>query len=160
MKYMDPTISDHHLTSKMKRNDGKLKLFSNIENEAEDINTMSCGKAIQLWKHHGNRPHVLKTAQRKSSKSIKTEISYNHIWNIELMASQIPIIVVTNPEGRHWEPTIYQPEPKKKLYLAPGLYPELAPPTPEELSIIATTPYTPTLPSFLRSVKRKISAMF
>ena len=76
------------------------------------------------------------------------------------MASQIPIIVVTNLEGRHWEPTIYQPEPKKKFYLVPGLYPELAPPTPEERDIIATTPYTPTLPSFLRSVKRKISAMF
>ena len=76
------------------------------------------------------------------------------------MASQIPIIVVTDPEGRHWEPTIYQPEPKKKLYLTPGLYPELAPPTPEECSIIATTPYTPTPPSFLQSVKRKISAMF
>ena len=76
------------------------------------------------------------------------------------MTPQIPIIVITNPEGRHWEPTIYQPEPKKKLYLAPGLYLELAPPTPEERSIIATTPYTPTPPSFLRSVKQKISAMF
>ena len=76
------------------------------------------------------------------------------------MASQIPIIVITDPEGRHWEPTIYQPEPKKKLYLAPGLYPELALPTPEERSIIATTPYTPTPPSFLQTVKRKISAMF
>ena len=65
------------------------------------------------------------------------------------MASQIPIIVVTDPEGRHWEPTIYQPKPKKKFYLAPGLYPELAPPTPEELHIITTTPYTPTPPSFL-----------
>ena len=76
------------------------------------------------------------------------------------MASQIPIIVVTDPEGRHWEPTIYQPEPKKKFYLAPGLYPELTLPTPEERNIIATTPYTPTPPSFLRTVKRKISAMF
>ena len=76
------------------------------------------------------------------------------------MASQIPIIVVTDPEGRHWEPTIYQPEPKKKFYLAPGLYPELTPPTPEERNIITTTPYTPTPPSFLRTVKRKISAMF
>ena len=76
------------------------------------------------------------------------------------MAFQTPIIVVTDPEGRHWEPTIYQPEPKKKFYLTPGLDPELAPPTPEERSIIATTPYTPTPPSFLRTVKRKISAMF
>ena len=157
---MDPTISDHHLTSKMMKNDGKSKLSLNIENEAEDINTSSCGKAIRLQKHHGNRPHVSKTAQMKFLKSINTDISYNHIWNIELMASQIPIIVVTDPEGWHWEPTIYQPEPKKKLYLAPGLYPELAPPTPEELSIIATTPYTPTLPSFLWSIKQKISAMF
>jgi len=76
------------------------------------------------------------------------------------MTSQIPIIIVTDPEGRHWEPMIYQPEPKRAFYLAPGLYPELAPPTLEELDIIATTPYAPTLPSFFRSVKRKISAMF
>ena len=137
----------------MMKNDGKSKLSLNIENEAEDINTMSYGKAIRLRKHRGNRPRVLKTAQKKSLKSINTNTSYNHIWNIKLMASQIPIIVVTDPEGQHWEPTIYQPEPKRKLYLAPGLYPELALPTLEELSIIATMPYTPTLPSFLRSVK-------
>ena len=110
---------------------------------------MSYGKVIRLWKHHGNQPHVSKMAQRKFLKSIKTETSYNHIWNIELMTPQIPIIVVTDPEGWHWEPMIYQPEPKKKLYLAPGLYPKLAPPTLEELDIIATTPYTPTPPSFL-----------
>ena len=79
----------------MMKNDGKSKLFSNIENEAEDINTMSCGKAIQLQKHRGNWPHVLKTAQKKSLKSIKTEIFYNHIWNTELTMPQISIIVVT-----------------------------------------------------------------
>ena len=71
----------------------------------------------------------------------------------ELMTSQIPLIVVTDPEGQHWEPMIYQPEPKKVFYLMPGLYPELAPPTLRELDIIATMPYTPTPPSFLRSVK-------
>ena len=110
---------------------------------------MSCGKAIQLWKHCGNRPHVLKMVQKKSLKSIKTEISYNHIRNNELMTPQIPTIVITDPEGRHWEPTIYQPEPKRKLYLTPGLYPELALPTLEERNIIAAMPYTPTPPSFL-----------
>ena len=83
----------------MMKNDGKLKLFSDIENEAEDTNTLSCGKAIRLRKHCGNRPHVLKTAQKKSLKSIKTETSYNHIWNIELMTPQIPTIVITDPEG-------------------------------------------------------------
>ena len=83
----------------MMKNDGKLKLFLNIENEAEDTSTMSYRKAIRLWKHHGNRPHVLKMVQKKFLKSIKTETSYNHIWNIELMTPQIPIIVVTDPEG-------------------------------------------------------------
>ena len=144
----------------MMKNNGKLKLSLNIENKAEDTSTMSYGKAIRLRKHRGNRPHVLKMVQRKFSKSIKIETSYNHIWNTELMTLQIPIIVVTNPEGRHWELTIYQPEPRKKLYLMPGLYPELTLPTLEELDIIATMPYTPTPPSFLQSVKQKISAMF
>jgi hypothetical protein len=78
------------------------------------------------------------------------------------MASEIPIIVVTDPEGQHWQPTIYQMEPKKAFYLAPGLYPELASPTAEERDIIATTPYVPTpvSVSLLRSVRRKISAAF
>ena len=85
MKYMDPIISDHLLISKMMKNDGKSKLFSDTENEAEDTNTLSYGKAIRLQKHHGNQPHVLKTVQKKSLKSIKTKTSYNHIWNIKLM---------------------------------------------------------------------------
>ena len=67
------------------------------------------------------------------------------------MAPQIPTIVITDLEGQHWELTIYQPEPKRKLYLAPGLYPELAPPMLEELSIITTTPYTPTPPSICQT---------
>jgi len=76
------------------------------------------------------------------------------------MTAEIPIIVITDPEGQHWEPTIYQMEPKKAFYLAPGLYPELAPPTAEECDIIATTPYDPTPVSFFQSIKRKISALF
>ena len=99
MKYTDPTISNHLLISKMMKNDGKSKPSLNIENEAKDISTMSYGKAIQLWKHHGNWPRVSKMAQRKSLKSIKIETSYNHTQNTELMTSQIPIIVVTDLEG-------------------------------------------------------------
>ena len=60
---------------------------------------MSYEKAIQLRKHRGNQPRALKMAQKKFLKSIKTEIFYNHIWNAELMTPQIPIIVVTDPEG-------------------------------------------------------------
>ena len=96
---MDPIISDHLLTSKMMKNNGKSRLSLNTKNEAKDINTSSYGKAIRLRKHRGNRPHVLKTARKKSLKSINTDISYNHVQNIKLMASQIPIIVVTDPEG-------------------------------------------------------------
>ena len=78
---MDPTTSDHHLISKMMKNDGKLKLSLNIKNKAEDTNTMSYGKAIWLWKHRGNRPHVSKMAQKTSFKNIDTKIFYNHTWN-------------------------------------------------------------------------------
>ena len=92
---MDPTISDHHLISKMMKNDGKLKQSLNIKNEAEDINTMSYGKAIQLWKHRGNRPCVLKMAQKTSFKNIKTEISYNHITDMSNFI--IPKITLTCP---------------------------------------------------------------
>jgi len=97
-------------------------------------------------------------AVKKFSESIAIVTAL--IPNLESMTSEIPIIVVTDPEGRHWQPTIYQMEPKKVFYLAPGLYPELAPPTAEERDIIATTPYDPTPVSFFRSIKRKISALF
>ena len=78
MKFTDPTISDPHLTSKTTKNDGKLKPSLNIENEAEDISTMSYGKAIRLWKHHGNQPRVLKMAQKTSFKNTDTDTTYNH----------------------------------------------------------------------------------
>ena len=79
MKYTDPIISDHHLILKTMKNNGKLKLSLNIKNEANDINTMSYGKAIRLQKHCGNWPHVSKMAQKTFFKNIKTEIFYNHI---------------------------------------------------------------------------------
>ena len=96
MKYMDPTISDHHLTLKMTKNDGKSKLSLKTENEAEDISTMSYGKAIRLQKHHGNRPCVSKMVQKTSFKNIKTETSYNHeetpnSWHLKFLSLWLPI---------------------------------------------------------------------
>src|SRR5258708_17062958 len=81
MKFTDPTTADHLLTSKMMKNDGKLKLSSNIKNEAEDIDTMSYGKAIRLPKHRGNQPRVLKTAQRISFKNTNTVTTYKQLIN-------------------------------------------------------------------------------
>jgi hypothetical protein len=136
----------------------RLKQSSIIENEAEDINISSSGKAMISQKHRGNLPRVSKTAEKRLSESTATVTA--SIPNLEPMASEIPIIIVTDPEGQHWQPMIYQMEPKKAFYLAPGLYPELAPPTAEERDIIATTPYVLTPVSLLRSVRRKISAAF
>jgi hypothetical protein len=155
-----PTSPDLHRTLTMMKNDMKLKRSLIIGNEAEDISISSSGKAMTSQKHRGNLPHVSRTAEKRLSESTATVTA--SIPNPEHMALEIPIIVVTDPEGQHWQPTIYQMEPKKVFYLAPGLYPELASPTAEERDIIATTPYVPTpvSVSLLRSVRRKISAAF
>jgi len=78
------------------------------------------------------------------------------------MAFEIPTLVLTDPEGRQMTPIIQEPVLKKKevFRLVPSLYPDLAPPTEEELIAISTTPYVPTPPSFFRTIRRRISAMF
>ena len=92
---MHPTTSDPHLTLKMMKNDGKLKPSLNTENEAEDTSTMSYGKAIQLQKHRGNRPRVLKMAQKKSFKTIDTDMAYNH--SADMPKFVIPKVMLTCP---------------------------------------------------------------
>ena len=60
MKFMDPTSSDHLQTSKMMKNDGKLRLYSIIDDVAKDINTMSYGKDGWSPMQCGNPPCVSK----------------------------------------------------------------------------------------------------
>jgi len=78
------------------------------------------------------------------------------------MAFKIPILVLTDLEGRQMTLIIHEPVLRKKevFRLVPSLYPDLAPPTEEELAAISTTPYVPTPPSFFRTIRQRISAMF
>ena len=135
MKYTDPTISDHHLISKIMKNDGKSKPSLNIENKAEDINTMSYGKAIRLQKHHGNWPHVSKMVQKTSFKNINAKISHNHITDMSNFI--IPKITLTCPseewpfhtreaeeraesrQATFWMPLVLE-SPVQSGYWAPG----------------------------------------
>ena len=55
MKYMEIIILDHHLNSLKEKKYTKSKIFLDIEEEDEDINTTSNGKDIQSPKQHGNR---------------------------------------------------------------------------------------------------------
>ena len=95
MKFMDPTTSDPRLILKMTKNNGKSKPSLNTENEAEDTSTMSYGKVIQLQKHHGNWPRVLKMAQKTSFKTIDTDMIYNHPTNMSNFV--IPKVTLTCP---------------------------------------------------------------
>ena len=70
LKPMDPTFLNLYLTSTMMKNDGKSRQFSIIENEAQDTNITSNGKAMMLWKQRGNLPCVSRTAEKKFSESI------------------------------------------------------------------------------------------
>ena len=128
---MDPTTSDPHLISKTMKNDGKSKPFLNTENEAEDTSTMSYGKAIQLQKHHGNRPCVLKMVQKTFFKNINTDIAYNHstdmsnfvILKVTLTcpSEEWPIQAkeaeekVESRQAAFWDPPLASPSPFQKL---------------------------------------------
>ena len=77
------------------KNNAKLKLFLNIKNKAENIDTMFYGKAIRLQKHRGNRPHVSKMVQKTSFKTIDTDIIYNHFTDMSKFV--IPKVTLTCP---------------------------------------------------------------
>ena len=124
---MDPTTSDLHLTLKMKKNDGKSKLSLNIENEAEDTNTMSYGKAIRLRKHRGNRPRVLKTVQKISFKNIDTDTIYN--CPTDMSNFVIPKITLTCP-SEEWPNRAREAEEKAESRRAAFWNPPLTPPSP------------------------------
>ena len=94
------------------KNDGKLKLSLNTENEAEDTSTMSYGKAIRLRKHRGNRPCVLKTVQKISFKTINTDMTYNH--STDMSNFVIPEVMLTCP-SEEWPIKAKEAEEKAEL---------------------------------------------
>ena len=154
-KFTDPTISDHLLISKTTKNDGRLKPSEIIENEVEDINTRSYGKAIRLPRQRGNRPRVLKTEEKKSYKNTDTAST-----SIPKMDDKIYTFTLVNPEGKETLLTTTKFAPKEVYRESPYPHPELTPPTEEERAVIFSEPYSPTPPSLLRRIRRKISAMF
>ena len=130
-KFTDPTTSDPHLILKTTKNNGKLKLSLNTENEAEDTSTMSYGKAIRLRKHRGNQPCVLKMTQKTSFKTIDTDMTYNH--SADMSNFVIPKVTLTCPseewpnqareveekaesrQAAFWNPPLTLPSPFQKL---------------------------------------------
>ena len=76
MKFMDQTSSDHLQTSKMMKNDGKLRLYSITNDADKDTNTMSYGKDGRSLMQHGNLPHVSKMVVKPYSKNINTNSTY------------------------------------------------------------------------------------
>ena len=126
-KFTDPTTSDLHLTSKTTKNDGKLKLSLNTENEAEDTSTMSYGKAIWLQKHRGNRPCVLKMAQKTSFKTIDTDMTYNHPTDMSKFV--IPKVTLTCP-SEEWPNRAREVEEKAESRWAAFWDPPLTPSSP------------------------------
>ena len=111
----------------MKKNNGKLKLSLNIKNEAEDTSTISYGKAIQLQKHRGNRPRVLKMVQKTSSKIIDTDTTYNH--SADMSNFVIPKVTLTCP-SEEWPNRAREAEEKAELRRAAFWNPPLTLPSP------------------------------
>ena len=109
------------------KNNGKSKLSLNTENEAEDTSTTSYGKAIRLRKHRGNRPRVLKTAQKISFKNIDTDTTYNHLTDMSNFV--IPKVTLTCP-SEEWPNRAREAEEKAESRQAAFWNPPLTLPSP------------------------------
>jgi len=137
------------------KNDGRSKPSEIIDDEAETaINTKSYGKDIWSLRQRGNRPRVLKMEEKKFFKNIDTA------FTLTQMDNEIYTFTLVNPEGGETLLTTTQYNRKKMWHTSAYPHPDLAPPTEEEQAIVFSEPYSPTLPSLYRRIKRKISAMF
>ena len=88
---------------------------------------MSYGKAIQLRKHCGNWPHVLKMAQKTSFKTIDTDMTYNH--STDMSNFIIPKVMPTCP-SEEWPIRAKEAEEKAELRRAAFWDPPSTPPSP------------------------------
>ena len=151
----DLTSSDHRQTSTTTKNDGKSKPYSTTENEAEDINTTSSGKAMTSQKRRGNQPCVSKAVVKKFFKSTATNTASTPsiaTTNVELYT-----ITLIDPEGK--ETTIWPAPPWKHHPFKLGLYPELSPPTEEELVWINARLGPPPKKSIIKKISREFRSI-
>ena len=88
---------------------------------------MSYGKAIRLWKHHGNWPRVLKTAQKTSFKTTDTDTTYNH--SADMSKFVIPKVTLTCP-SEEWPNRAREAEEKAESRRAAFWNPPPTPPSP------------------------------
>jgi len=124
-KSMDPTSFDHHRTSIMTKNDGKLKPLSTIEDEDANTSSSSSGKATTSQKQRGNPTRVSMEVVKKSSKN--TAIFTIFQPEPHDMTTALPTITLTDPEGRHT--ALWPVQPKKPYRHDSYPFPDLGPMT-------------------------------
>ena len=151
-KLTDPTSSDHHQTLTMMKNDGKSKPYSITKNEAEGINTTSNGKAMTSRKQRGNQPRVSKAVAKKFSKSTASDTASTP--SMTTTNDELYTITLIDPEGK--ETTIW---PWKPYQFKEGLYPELSPPTKEELVWINAGLGPPPKKSIVKKISRELRSI-
>ena len=126
----------------MTKSDGKSKLLSTIEDEAANTNSWSNGKAMTSQKQRGNLTCVSTEAVKKSSKNTATFT----IFQAEPhdMTTTLPIITLTDPEGRHT--ALWPAQPKKPYRHDSYPFPDLGPMTERDRTILRDSlpsPYHP-----------------
>jgi len=124
-KLMDPTSLDHHQTSITTKNDGKLKPLSIIEDKDANTHSLSSGKAMTSQKQRGNQTRVLTEAVKKFSRNTAIFITFQP--EPYDMIAALPIITLTDPEGRHT--ALWPAQPKKPYRQDPYPFPDLGPMT-------------------------------
>jgi len=158
-KFTDLTSSDHHQTLTTTKNDGKSKPSSTTEGEAANTNSWSNGKAMTSQRQRGNLTRVSTEAVKKFLKNTATFT----IFQPELydMTAALPIITLTDPEGRHT--ALWPAQPKKPYRHDPYPFPDLRPMTERDRAILRDSlpsPYRPPSSQPRRSIIKKISERF
>jgi len=158
-KLMDPTSLDHHQTSITTKNDGKSKPLSTIEDKDANTHSSSNGKAMTSRKQRGNLTCVLTEAAKKFSKN--TAIFTTFQPEPHDMTAALPIITLTDPEGRHT--ALWPTQPKKPYRHDPYPFPDLRPMTERDRAILRDSlpsPYHPPSSQPRCSIIKKISERF
>ena len=114
MKFMDQISSNHLQTSKMMKNNGKLRLYSITDDAAKDTNTMSYGKDGQSLMQCGNLPHVSKMVVKPYSKNINADFIYK--WTCHHAQQENPNNYLHIPRRRSGRPSY--PGSNHSVYLS------------------------------------------
>ena len=104
-----PNFLYHLQTSKIMKNDGRLRLYSTTDDKTKDTNTISYRKDGQSLMQHGNPPCVSKMVVKKYTKNINANANYIYKWTCHHAQQRNPDNHLHISRGRSGWPSYFGP---------------------------------------------------